>query len=130
MPPSHRTSHALFYTGYDHVQELQPGALVVTKPASAHVLIDGVTRLLHVGALSCPLTPLDAATDTLTRAVSQAWDTVQGSGHSAGHHRNEQRTRDTLWQAVRKLAATGERDENLLKLCALRAVRNLPRIPL
>jgi DNA-binding response OmpR family regulator len=120
----------MFYTGYDDAQELQPGTVVVNKPASAHVLIDAVTRLLHVGALSCPLTPLDAATDTLTRAVSQAWDTVQGSGHSAGYHGNEQRTRDALWQAVRKLAAAGERDENLLKLCALRAVRNLPRIPL
>jgi DNA-binding response OmpR family regulator len=120
----------MFYTGYDDAQELQPGTVVVNKPASAHVLIDAVARLLHLGALSCPLTPLDAATDTLTRAVSQAWDTVQGSGHSAGYHGNEQRTRDALWQAVRTLAATDECDENLLKLCALRAIRNLPRAQL
>jgi hypothetical protein len=99
---------------------------MVTKPASEHVLLAAVTQLLRAR----PLMPLHTATDTLTRAVNGAWDTIQGSDHSAGYHGNEQRTRDALWQAVRTLAATDECDENLLKLCALRAIRNLPRAQL
>jgi DNA-binding response OmpR family regulator len=42
----------LYYTGYDDVEEVRWGAPVITKPASAQVLIETLVRLLSAPRVS------------------------------------------------------------------------------